>query len=73
MVPPVTWPVPGSRRMMDSPVVLLPQPDSPTIPTLSPSLTSKVMPSTATTGPVRIRNSVRRFSSCRTGVRISEV
>ena len=36
-------------------------------------VTSKETPSTATTGPVRIRNSVWRFSSCRTGVRISEV
>ncbi len=59
--------------MIDRPVVLFPQPDSPTMPTLSPSDTSKETPSTATTAPVRMRNSVRRFSSCRTGGGITEV
>ena len=53
--------------MIDSPVVLFPQPDSPTMPTHSPSATSNDTPSTATTEPVRMRNSVRRFSTCRTG------
>ncbi len=53
--------------MIESPVVLLPHPDSPTMPTHSPSSTSKLTPSTATTADVRMRNSVRRFSTCRTG------
>ena len=53
--------------MMESPVVDLPHPDSPTTPTHSPSPTSKETPSTATTAPVRVRNSVRRLSTWRTG------
>ena len=44
------------------PMVVLPQPDSPTRPTHSPSLISKVTSSTATTLAVRIRNSVRKIT-----------
>ena len=56
-MPPATWPLLGSSRMIESPVVLLPQPDSPTSPTHSPSSTSKETPSTATTEPVRSHQS----------------
>ena len=37
------------RRRMQRPVVLLPQPDSPTTPSVSPASMSKLMPSTACT------------------------
>ena len=52
--------------MTDSPVVVLPQPDSPTTPTHSPSSTWKEMSSTATTVERLRRNSVRRPSTSRT-------
>ena len=45
--PPAMRPFSGSRRVMASAVVVLPQPDSPTRPTASPASTSKLMPSTA--------------------------
>src|SRR5262245_50777177 len=41
----------SSSFMIIRPVVVLPQPDSPTRPTVSPLLMSKVMPSTARTAP----------------------
>ena len=66
MLPPIRCPLFGSRRMMDRPVVLLPQPDSPTMPTHSPWPTVKEMSSTATTDEWRIRNSVRRFCTSKT-------
>jgi hypothetical protein len=42
----------GSRRMIEKAVTLLPQPDSPTIPSVRPLRTSKLTPSTAR-GPCR--------------------
>ena len=43
----------GSSRMIDSAVTLLPQPDSPTMPSVSPAWTSNDTPSTARTMPSR--------------------
>ena len=54
-------PIVGRSRMMDKEVTLFPQPDSPTIPKISPLLTSKFTPSTATTEPLRLENCVFRF------------
>ena len=39
------------RRMIESEVTLLPQPDSPTIPRVSPGMIEKLTPSTALTTP----------------------
>src|SRR5690606_40109322 len=48
---PVTrFPRAGSRRMIASEVTDLPQPDSPTRPTVCPGATEKLMPSTAVKG-----------------------
>ena len=44
-------PVGSSSRVSSRPVVVLPQPDSPTRPSVSPLSTSKSMPSTACTAP----------------------
>ena len=41
----------GSRPMIDSAVTLLPQPDSPTIASVSPASTEKLTPSTAGNSP----------------------
>ena len=53
----------GMRRRIDIAPTDLPQPDSPTIATVSPSLTWYVMPSTAFTVPSVVWNCVRRFST----------
>lgn len=44
-----------SRRMRDLPSVVLPQPDSPASPRISPSARSKLTPSSARTSPRRVR------------------
>ncbi len=44
----------GIRRISDSAVMLLPQPDSPTIASVSPEATWKSTPSTALTMPCRV-------------------
>ena len=44
----------GSRRSMPSTVVVLPQPDSPTRPSVSPRRRSKLTPSTARSGPLAV-------------------
>ena len=49
--------------MIDSMVTLFPQPDSPTIPRLSPFPTRKVMPLTDCTLPASVVKLVRRFST----------
>ena len=46
----------GLRLSTSNKVVLLPQPDSPTRPRVSPSLISRSIPSTACTVPIRRRN-----------------
>src|SRR5450756_990301 len=52
MEPPaiLPWPL-GNKPMIDSDVTLLPQPDSPTIPSVRPDSTEKLMPSTAVNSP----------------------
>ena len=57
----------GTRRMIDSEVTLLPQPDSPTRPMISPRSTLNEMPSTARTTPSRVANDVRRPETSRSG------
>ena len=44
----------ATRRMIESEVTLLPQPDSPTRPRISPRSTWKLMPLTARTTPSRV-------------------
>src|SRR5262249_4899060 len=63
MVPPT-----GSRPMIDNAVMVLPQPDSPTIPSVSPGSTCRGTPSTGCTVPWRSLMLVCRFSICSTGV-----
>ena len=59
------WPLFGSRPMIDSAVIVLPQPDSPTMPSVSPSSTWNDTPSTACTMPFLSWISVRRSSICK--------
>src|SRR5438067_8036986 len=60
----------GTRRMMESAVTLLPQPDSPTMPSVRPRARLKSTPSTARTTPLSPSNEVRspRTSSSRFSV-----
>src|SRR5260221_10382245 len=48
------------RRISDSAVTDLPQPDSPTMPSVSPAASSNETPSTACTTPSRVKNCVLR-------------
>jgi hypothetical protein len=57
----------GSRRITDSAVTLLPQPDSPTRPSTSPRRRVKLTPSTALTTPRRRKKCVCRSRTSRTG------
>src|SRR5262245_25848575 len=61
--PAVMRPGAGTSRMIDSDVTLLPQPDSPTRPSISPRSIEKLMPSTARTAPALVSNCVRRPST----------
>src|SRR5262249_14804033 len=64
--PPTTWPPLGSSCMIDIAVMVLPQPDSPTMPRVSPTSTENVTPSSACTVDRLSRISVRRsFTSTR--------
>ena len=58
--PPSIRPGLAMSRMIDRLVTLLPQPDSPTRPMISPRSTWKSMPSTARTIPSRVKKDVRR-------------
>src|SRR6185312_12463394 len=53
--------------MMDSAVTLLPQPDSPTSPTVWPSSISKLTPSTALTSPSLVKNEVHKSLTRKSG------
>ena len=64
--PAVMWPTFGRSFMIDRPVVVFPQPDSPTTPRHSPSSTWNETSSTAITVDRRSRNSVRNPSTSRT-------
>src|SRR5437762_531798 len=55
----------GMSRMSDSAVTALPQPDSPTMPSVSPAASSKDTPSTACTTPSRVKNCVFRSLTSR--------
>src|ERR1041384_4080104 len=65
VVPPVTRPARGRMPSSESAVTLLPQPDSPTMPSVSPAATSNEMPLTAWTVPRWVWNSTRRPSTWR--------
>src|SRR5215469_18903556 len=68
--PPTMCPPGGRSRMMDSAVIVFPQPDSPTMPRHSPGSTVRLTPSRAWTTARRSRISVRRpSSSSRCGIR----
>ncbi len=55
MLPPTMRPGGVGIRSMPSPIVVLPQPDSPTTPRVSPGARLKLIPSTARTGPLLVR------------------
>src|SRR5690348_4879724 len=59
-----------SRRITDSAVTLLPEPDSPTRPSVSPGCTVKLTPSTARTTPASVSKYVRRSRTSSSGLRI---
>ena len=59
----------GMSRMMESAVMLLPQPLSPTMASDSPSMRSKVTPSTAFTTPADVKKCVRRPFTSRRAVK----
>ena len=65
ILPEVILPGSGSNRRIDRAVMVLPQPDSPTTPRVSPASTWKVTPSTARTTPRDVKNCVCRSSTCR--------
>src|SRR5262249_16175651 len=54
-------------RRIDNALTLLPQPDSPTSPSVSPSCTSYVTPSTAWTTPSSVLNCVLKLRTCSSG------
>src|SRR2546423_1438397 len=62
-----TRPLRASRPRTASDVTLLPHPDSPTIPSVSPRAISKETPLTAYTVPRRVENSTLRSSTPRSG------
>jgi hypothetical protein len=55
----------GSKLMIESAVTDLPQPDSPTMPSVFPGSTVKLTPSTARTIPSRVKKCVWRLSTSR--------
>src|SRR5690606_13360488 len=57
----------GNKRIMDSEVTLLPEPDSPTIATVSRGAILKLRSRTTGRHPPPDRNDVVRFSTLRTG------
>jgi hypothetical protein len=67
IVPCVTRPVLASRRMIASDETDLPQPDSPTMATISPRLTVYEMPSTAWTVPREVSNCTCRSRTSSNG------
>ena len=68
MLPLVTLPLPGSSPMTAIAVVDLPEPDSPTIASVSPAARSRSTPSTAWTVPSTVRNSTATSRTCSSGV-----
>src|SRR5918996_5892653 len=73
MVPPTMSLPLGRSRTMEWHVVVLPQPDSPTRPSVSPSLRVKLTPSTALTTrvPRKLKKCVCKSETCINGVVIA--
>ena len=63
----------GSRPISDRAVMVLPEPDSPTTPRVSPALTTRSTPDSARTTPERISMSVWRSLISRSGVGVDMV
>src|ERR1700674_3904352 len=57
----------GIKRISETALTLLPQPDSPTSPRASPSLSVNETPLTALTTPSGVKNWVRRSFTARSG------
>ena len=57
----------GSRPMIERDRIVLPEPDSPTMPIVLPRSSVNDTPSTALTKPASVRNAVLRFSTSRSG------
>src|SRR5947209_11847513 len=68
MVPPTRRPGGSIRPSSESPVTVLPEPDSPTIPSTSPRPTANDRPSTAFTTPARVKKWTFRSSTERTSL-----
>ena len=58
----------GIRPMIESAVTDLPQPDSPTIPSVLPFSSEQLTPSTARTVPSRVKKCVRRSLTSRSAI-----
>src|SRR5215471_11208772 len=58
----------GSNLRMDRQVTVLPEPDSPTSPRVSPGMTLKLTPFTALTTPARVKKCVRRSRTSKSGL-----
>ena len=65
--PPRTWPGSSSSRITASPVMLLPEPNSPTMPSVSPAPTVRLTPSTARTTPLLVGKSTQRSADRQNG------
>ncbi len=65
--PPAMRPGGSIRPRIEKPVTVLPEPDSPTSPMISPGDRSNDTPSTALIAPARVANSVRRSRTERRG------
>src|SRR5665213_3066826 len=57
----------SSKFIIDFAATLLPEPDSPTMPRVSPRRSVKLTPSTARTTPASVKNQVRRSLTCSSG------
>src|SRR6266536_3244537 len=71
MVPSTIFPGGSIRPSSERPVTVLPEPDSPTIPSTSPRPTSNDTPSTALTTPARVKKWTFRSSTERTALMLS--
>src|SRR5437773_12003581 len=69
ILPPTILPGSGTRRRTDSAVTVLPLPDSPTMPRVSPLPTSRLTPSNAFTVPEDVKKCVFRSSTRSSGAR----
>src|SRR5947207_25612 len=64
ILPAVIRPGSGTSLRIESAVIVLPQPDSPTMPSVSPASMCSETPSTARTTPREVKNCVCRSSTC---------